>query len=195
MGDDGQLAAIERGGLFRDIAKLAGAVEIKEVRRQGQNWAREATEALARGDLEEAISAYDDRKLTSLGLELVDKSDGKLDFDLGKIKLAELIEGSGDHKISPLGVNDIFDENKARLIYYKRVDPREHAFADLRSDLAAAEIMRNEAAQKIARERGTMRDVKLHLSTARRSFAKDFAKSHRYLTRAAKLVTGYGRGM
>jgi len=61
VGDDGQLAAIERGGLFRDIAHLVGASEITSVRRQTKEWGKEATEALARGDVNGAIGAYDNR--------------------------------------------------------------------------------------------------------------------------------------
>ena len=61
VGDDGQLSAIERGGLFTDIAKLADASEISTVRRQSQNWSKEATEALSRGDIKTAIKAYDSR--------------------------------------------------------------------------------------------------------------------------------------
>tara|TARA_R110002073_G_scaffold222830_6_gene383060 strand:+ start:50 stop:2518 length:2469 start_codon:yes stop_codon:yes gene_type:complete len=61
VGDDGQLSAIERGGLFRDIAALADAVEISQVRRQTESWSRDATEALSRGDVAAALKAYDDR--------------------------------------------------------------------------------------------------------------------------------------
>ncbi|MBL4832175.1 MAG: AAA family ATPase [Aliivibrio sp.] len=61
VGDDGQLSAIERGGLFTDIAKLAGASELTEVRRQNEEWSKAATEALGSGDIKGAIKAYDSR--------------------------------------------------------------------------------------------------------------------------------------
>mgnify|MGYP003645116169 CR=1 FL=1 len=61
VGDDGQLSAIERGGLFTDIAKLAGASEITEVRRQNEEWSKAATEALASGDALRALKAYEER--------------------------------------------------------------------------------------------------------------------------------------
>tara|TARA_R110002096_G_scaffold425908_1_gene635006 strand:- start:1172 stop:3691 length:2520 start_codon:yes stop_codon:yes gene_type:complete len=61
VGDDGQLSAIERGGLFSDIAKLAGATEISIARRQSKEWSKEATESLAKGDIKSAIKAYDER--------------------------------------------------------------------------------------------------------------------------------------
>ena len=61
VGDDGQLSAIERGGLFSDISKLAGAAEITTVRRQLEDWSKQATEALAIGDIKTAIKAYDER--------------------------------------------------------------------------------------------------------------------------------------
>ena len=61
VGDDGQLSAIERGGLFRDIARTTGSTEITQVRRQSEHWSKEATEAMAQGDIKAAIKAYDSR--------------------------------------------------------------------------------------------------------------------------------------
>ncbi|PCI52463.1 MAG: hypothetical protein COB36_14980, partial [Alphaproteobacteria bacterium] len=63
VGDDGQLSAIERGGLFTDIARLAGASELTEVRRQKKEWSKVATEALASGDVLGALKAYEERGL------------------------------------------------------------------------------------------------------------------------------------
>tara|TARA_R110002096_G_scaffold432707_1_gene649978 strand:+ start:850 stop:3426 length:2577 start_codon:yes stop_codon:yes gene_type:complete len=61
VGDDGQLSAIERGGLFRDISKFVRAAEITTVRRQLEDWSKEATEFLSNGGVKSAIKAYDDR--------------------------------------------------------------------------------------------------------------------------------------
>jgi Ti-type conjugative transfer relaxase TraA len=58
VGDPEQLQAIEAGAAFRAIAERRGAVEIAEVRRQREDWQRDATRALATGRTEEAIDAY-----------------------------------------------------------------------------------------------------------------------------------------
>jgi Ti-type conjugative transfer relaxase TraA len=59
VGDPEQLQAIEAGAAFRSIAERHGAVEITEVRRQQENWQRDATRALATGRTGEAIDAHD----------------------------------------------------------------------------------------------------------------------------------------
>ncbi len=61
VGDPEQLQAIEAGAAFRSIAKRHGAVEITEVRRQHEDWQRDATRALATGRTDEAIDAYEQR--------------------------------------------------------------------------------------------------------------------------------------
>ena len=363
VGDDGQLSAIERGGLFSDIAKLAKAAEIKEVRRQTEDWGRQATQALARGDIKAAIKAYDDRGFIvrsdtdeAAKQTLIEK--WKSDFDLntdadrfvfayrnkdvdqfnmairehlqerglvdgenhsfstkhgrfdfargdkvvmtGTDKRAGLINGqsgrildfegqsiilelegkehildtssfidfrhnyagtiykgqgktvdhsyiyhtshwgqtnayvalsrhrseahmfvAGDYndpgrlvkslkrddrketslvleladktgpgtafEINAKGVNDIFEENQASMHHYRRGDPRAYKLAQLRADIAAAEITRNETAYQVAQQRGSDLDVVKHVSLARRSL-NDFSTSRRHLVRAAKML-------
>ncbi|WP_404712179.1 Ti-type conjugative transfer relaxase TraA [Sphingomonas sp. MMS24-J13] len=58
VGDPQQLQAIEAGAAFRSIAERHGATEISEVRRQHQDWQRDATRWLATGRTGEAIAAY-----------------------------------------------------------------------------------------------------------------------------------------
>jgi len=58
VGDPQQLQAIEAGAAFRSMAERHGAVEITEVRRQAEEWQREATRQLATGRTGEAIEAY-----------------------------------------------------------------------------------------------------------------------------------------
>lgn len=58
VGDPEQLQAIEAGAAFRSIAERHGAAEITEVRRQRQDWQKEATRALATGRTAEALDAY-----------------------------------------------------------------------------------------------------------------------------------------
>ena len=59
VGDPEQLQAIEAGAAFRAIAERHGAVEITEVRRQREDWQRDATCDLATGRTGEALNAYD----------------------------------------------------------------------------------------------------------------------------------------
>ena len=61
VGDPEQLQAIEAGAAFRAITERHGAAEITEIRRQRDDWQKEATRALATGRAAEAIHAYDDR--------------------------------------------------------------------------------------------------------------------------------------
>jgi Ti-type conjugative transfer relaxase TraA len=54
VGDPEQLQAIEAGAAFRSLAEAHGAVEITEIRRQRDDWQRDATRALATGRTREA---------------------------------------------------------------------------------------------------------------------------------------------
>jgi Ti-type conjugative transfer relaxase TraA len=59
VGDPEQLQAIEAGAAFRSIAERHGAVEITQVRRQREDWQRDATRHLATGRTGEALAAYE----------------------------------------------------------------------------------------------------------------------------------------
>jgi Ti-type conjugative transfer relaxase TraA len=59
VGDPQQLQAIEAGAAFRSIFERHGGAEIGEVRRQREDWQRDATRNLAAGRTGEAIHAYD----------------------------------------------------------------------------------------------------------------------------------------
>ncbi|ANN57217.1 Ti-type conjugative transfer relaxase TraA [Mesorhizobium loti NZP2037] len=59
VGDPQQLQAIEAGAAFRSIHERYGGVEIGQVRRQREDWQRDATRDLATGRIGAAISAYD----------------------------------------------------------------------------------------------------------------------------------------
>lgn len=80
VGDPEQLQAIEAGAAFRSIAEAHGAAEITEVRRQREDWQKDATRALATGRTAEAIHAYAD-------YGMVQAADTR---ELGR---AELVEG------------------------------------------------------------------------------------------------------
>jgi Ti-type conjugative transfer relaxase TraA len=57
-GDPQQLQAIEAGAAFRSIHERHGGAEIGEVRRQRQDWQRDATRDLAIGKIGNALEAY-----------------------------------------------------------------------------------------------------------------------------------------
>ena len=61
VGDPQQLQAIEAGAAFRAIHERHGGVEITEVRRQRDDWQRDATRHLATGRTGLAITAYEKR--------------------------------------------------------------------------------------------------------------------------------------
>ena len=59
VGDPQQLQSIEAGAAFRSIHERHGGVEVHEVRRQREDWQRDATRDLATGRTGEAIHAYE----------------------------------------------------------------------------------------------------------------------------------------
>ncbi|MGX5805805.1 Ti-type conjugative transfer relaxase TraA [Bradyrhizobium sp. Arg314] len=59
VGDPQQLQAIEAGAAFRSIHERHGGVEIGQVRRQREEWQRDATRDMATGRIGAAVSAYD----------------------------------------------------------------------------------------------------------------------------------------
>ena len=59
VGDPQQLQSIEAGAAFRSIHERHGGAEIGEVRRQREDWQRDATRDLATGGTGDAIRAYD----------------------------------------------------------------------------------------------------------------------------------------
>ncbi|PIB91603.1 Ti-type conjugative transfer relaxase TraA [Caulobacter sp. FWC2] len=61
VGDPEQIQAIEAGAAFRSIAERHSHVEITQVRRQHEDWQRDATRHLATGRTGEALAAYDAR--------------------------------------------------------------------------------------------------------------------------------------
>ena len=59
VGDPEQLQAIEAGASFRSLAERYGSAEITEVRRQREDWQRDATRGFATGRTGEALAAYE----------------------------------------------------------------------------------------------------------------------------------------
>jgi len=58
VGDARQLQPIEAGAAFRAVAEQVGVVEIGTIRRQREAWAREASQAFARGETGAGLEAY-----------------------------------------------------------------------------------------------------------------------------------------
>jgi Ti-type conjugative transfer relaxase TraA len=65
VGDPEQLQAIEAGAAFRSTAERHGAAEITEVRRQRDDWQKDATRVLATGRTGEALHAYESRGMVA----------------------------------------------------------------------------------------------------------------------------------
>ncbi|MEA1086409.1 Ti-type conjugative transfer relaxase TraA [Sphingomonas sp. CD22] len=94
VGDPEQLQAIEAGVAFRSVTERHGAAEITEIRRQREDWQRDATRLLATGRTGEAIHAYDgkgmvhaaDTREQARG-ELVDGWDRARQTDPGKSRI------------------------------------------------------------------------------------------------------------
>ncbi len=63
VGDPQQLQAIEAGAAFRSLAERHGWAEIGEIRRQREEWQRDATKALATGRTGEALHAYEQKDM------------------------------------------------------------------------------------------------------------------------------------
>jgi Ti-type conjugative transfer relaxase TraA len=61
VGDPQQLQSIEAGAAFRSIHERHGGAEIGEVRRQREEWQRDATRDLADGKIDNALEAYRSR--------------------------------------------------------------------------------------------------------------------------------------
>ena len=55
-----QIKAIEAGAPFRGAMEIAGQATLQEVRRQTEQWQRDAVQAMSRGDMKEALAAFRD---------------------------------------------------------------------------------------------------------------------------------------
>ena len=67
VGDPQQLQAIEAGAAFRSLHDRYGGAEIGEIRRQREDWQRDATRDLATGWVGGAIHAYDRHGMVHVG--------------------------------------------------------------------------------------------------------------------------------
>lgn len=60
VGDADQLQPIEAGGAFRALSEQFGFAELSTIYRQREHWMRDASMALARGNVGDALAAYDE---------------------------------------------------------------------------------------------------------------------------------------
>ncbi|MBK5204275.1 MAG: Ti-type conjugative transfer relaxase TraA, partial [Polaromonas sp.] len=61
VGDAEQLQPIEAGAAFRVVCERVGVADIATIRRQREDWAKEASQAFARGDTSAGLAAYQER--------------------------------------------------------------------------------------------------------------------------------------
>lgn len=88
VGDHKQLQAIDAGAPFRGLAERLGVIELKDITRQRERWARKAVTELAAGQSESALKKYAERGLLKIA-DTQDESitqlvkDWKADFRKG----------------------------------------------------------------------------------------------------------------
>jgi len=61
VGDERQLQPIEAGAAFRAVVERVGAAEVRQIWRNREPWAREASQAFARGAVGKGLAAYAER--------------------------------------------------------------------------------------------------------------------------------------
>jgi Ti-type conjugative transfer relaxase TraA len=66
VGDERQLQPIGPGAPFRELGERYGQAELKEIRRQEEEWARQAVQDFADGRAEEALGAFIQRGLLKI---------------------------------------------------------------------------------------------------------------------------------
>lgn len=80
VGDSKQLQPIDAGGSFRGLSRTLGAAELVDIRRQRQDWARQAVTDFASGDAAKALGAFKERGLlvsAKTHQEIIEKMVGK----------------------------------------------------------------------------------------------------------------------
>jgi hypothetical protein len=103
VGDDTQLSSVQRGGMFGQFRAKFGAAELREIRRQNQDWAKAASLDLADGYVREALDAYAER--------------GKIHFSakLEEAKSALYAKWSEDSKSVPIEGQYVFAATNAAV--------------------------------------------------------------------------------
>ncbi len=159
VGDHEQLQAIGAGSPFRAIAERIGAVELSEIRRQKEDWQRQASIAFATHRTGEGLSAYADRGQ----VHFADSKDGARDA-LVRDYLADRDERPKDSRIA---------------LAHRRADVR--AINDaIRSELQARGVLAKDDAVEpghsdrqgaVQEGAGTNREIVYQTNDGRRGFA------------------------
>lgn len=66
VGDEKQLQPIEHGAPFKAIGAIVGRSELKEIKRQKEEWARDAVQRVAGGESEKALLAFAEKGMLSI---------------------------------------------------------------------------------------------------------------------------------
>ena len=130
VGDPEQLQAIEAGASFRSIAERHGSVEITSIRRQQEDWQRDATRALAIGRTDEAITAYEEK---------------------GHVHAAETRDDARRDLIDRWDQDRIADPQASRIILTHTNDAVYDLNQAARAQLRAADILGDEVRLTVAR--------------------------------------------
>lgn len=89
IGDEKQLQPIEHGAPFKAIGEIAGKQELKDIKRQREEWARDAVHSVARGESEKALSAFAQKGMLQIEKTREDAIKGLINLwrdDAGDIK-------------------------------------------------------------------------------------------------------------
>ncbi|MHB0992563.1 MAG: MobF family relaxase [Burkholderiales bacterium] len=66
IGHERQLQAVDAGGAFKALQNVAGCVELNEIRRQKESWARQSVEAFSRGEAAQALESFIDKEMVTI---------------------------------------------------------------------------------------------------------------------------------
>lgn len=92
VGDSKQLQPIDAGGSFRALSKELGAAELSDIRRQRENWHKEAVTAFSEGDAGKALAEFDKRGLLQSGTTHKETINKMVDKWLGDANKANDLE-------------------------------------------------------------------------------------------------------
>jgi len=95
VGDAEQLQPINAGAAFKMIAERVGSVELQDIRRQRQEWQREASQAFATGRTVEALQAYERR-----GRVRLMESDAAVQAAIVRDYMADIVEHPGGSRVA-----------------------------------------------------------------------------------------------
>jgi len=95
VGDAEQLQPINAGAAFKMIAERVGSVELQDIRRQRQEWQREASQAFATGRTAEALQVYERR-----GRVRLMESDTAAQAAIVRDYMADIVERPGGSRVA-----------------------------------------------------------------------------------------------